>query len=181
MLNSSENNAFVPLESLASNPNSDMIYAVDHLGNQITLGVFVTDSFGISPSINEEIKFENEQKENISNDNWVAAVEECVTLDTPLSEVKGTSAEIQAIPVYKVNKRSQRKSDKQKDKKIPKVKSGMIVQKRLFTLFPRDRRNLRKHVPMINAKFTRRGGSWTKLFQCLHQLDMVILGVSVIL
>ena len=105
-LDESTTNESSSLEKLATDSNSEMVYACDEFGNPIAVGVFVTESFSNLVSPNENSQFQEGQIHRKADPTWVGAVEECAT---NVDKVHSIDAEIEParkplIRVYKVNK-----------------------------------------------------------------------------
>ena len=107
-----------PLVNFATDSKSELVYACDASGNQIAVGVFVTDSFHVVDTEDDKIKSSELALDPNANSNWVAAVEECS------SDFNGTvpinedidSEKQSVIRVYKVNKGPRAKKDVQKER-----------------------------------------------------------------
>ena len=108
------------LVDFAKESNSQVVVASDDLGNQITVGIFVTESFDAKqlPDVAN------------ANPNWVGAVEECssqveknVSLDAEISGDKQPT-----IRVYKVNKGP--KGKKHVDNKRSSIPKTLVNLKR---------------------------------------------------
>ena len=107
------------LEDFEAVSNSEMVYACDELGNQIAVGVIVSNSCEL-PSDEKKITAipdcESVDFPASANDSWVGAMEECgtETIENVESDEK-CDAEI-PIRLYKVNKG--RKSTQPSEKRI---------------------------------------------------------------
>ena len=91
------------LQSFANQVNAPLVYACDEFGNQIAVGVFVTDSFGQIQD--KKAEFGEVKVDGNPNPNWVGAVEECCSAENEIvsveEEMEGPSKPL--IRVYKVN------------------------------------------------------------------------------
>ena len=88
-------------------PNSEMVYAVDALGNQVAVGYFVTESFRNPDESNENIKLEgsveNDASDFVPESNWVAALEECETEHEKCQKTENNDSK-EVIKIYKSRK-----------------------------------------------------------------------------
>ena len=98
------------LEQYAESSNSKLVYAHDEIGNDIAVGVFVTEDFNVNIIENKDEKEEKYSTEDINsqpNITWVVAVEEChgqktegISLEAECDDTKEHT-----VRVYQVNKK----------------------------------------------------------------------------
>ena len=111
------------LESYGNASNVNMVYATDEFGNNIAVGVFVTNKFTGNEGKMEGIESQDINKpfKEEGSFPWVGACEECPTQATEVDE-KGKCNDEEPdvnVQVYKVNKRG-----KSAKKRVPKSQTS---------------------------------------------------------
>ena len=105
------------LEQFANDSNSQMVYAQDEFGNNIAVGVFVTEAFCpndvMAKDLDDRISNSGECSPQ-ANINWVGALEECPTEVIDCVDIQNDLdvANENCIRVYKVKKEGKLKEQK---------------------------------------------------------------------
>ena len=116
-MENTENNAMACLNQYAGASNSNLVYAHDEFGNDVAVGLFVTNEFFPNTIENEHVKVEKclpDELKEPPNITWVAAVEECeseIMADTSLKENPDMQSD-KNIRIYQVTKKSKKTQDR---------------------------------------------------------------------
>ena len=125
--------ASASIQDYAEASNSNLVYAQDEFGNNIAVGVFVTEEF--HPFVKSEDLSMGNPTEN-QDINWVAAVEECLTECNEYSSIENAAGSPQkdSIRVYKVKKQKNgRKENKGSSRNARKTLSELKQVKAIKT------------------------------------------------
>ena len=141
-LNEASKSDLTCLQQFAQASNSEMVYACDEFGNNLAVGLFVTTAFEDEKCKGEKVKHEDIEESkgiDLSEANWVGAVEECVTESKEVyhEEVEVDSEKELGVRIYKVNRDSRAKINKSIKKSktlntlcsLKEKKANKIIQK----------------------------------------------------
>ena len=115
------------LENFALSLNSQMVYACNEYGEQVAVGIFVTENFEVGNRDARkdcEVAEKSEVNEFDANNDWVAAQEECVTdnFEKVAQENISLDKNCEVVCIYKV-KKGKKKVDQKKNLRVNQLKT----------------------------------------------------------